>query len=287
VVPHKWVGYAVVAVVSVAVIGGVAAYLYFADDEPAPPAEHPPEVRPPQAPPTTDPPEIPAPDTPPVVPPAPPVAPPVRPPQAPPIGPVVPPIGPVAPPVAPPVGPIAPPVAGNPPAPDVAPEPKPVPDEKTKPKEATEDPPPIPEPDDEEEPRQPTIRVYRVEVEGSRGNRVSIGAGGTAQIIGDDTRVLWLNFGQPQRAEDFAKQRIRDGAKNVKIKSFEVPLAFYLSLRAIAVKERDVNRPKSNKLRPIMSADPPRGSQLGLRAAHIALLRPIIIQGTGRQESRP
>jgi RHS repeat-associated protein len=288
VVPHKWVGYAVVAVVAVAVIGGVAAYQYFSDDEPAPPVEHPPEVRPPQAPPTTDPPtEIPAPDIPPVIPPAPPVAPPVRPPQAPPIGPVVPPIGPVAPPIAPPIGPAAPPVTDAPPAPDVAPEPKPIPDEKTKPKEATEDPPPVPAPDDEEEPRQPTIRVYRVEVEGTRGHRVTIGTGGTVQIIGEDTQVLWLNFGEARRAEDFARMRLRKGATNVKIKSFDVPLAFYLSLRAIAVEEKDAKRPRANRLRPIMSLDPPRGSQLGLREAHIAVLRTVIIQGTGRQESRP
>lgn len=95
-----------------------------------------------------------------------------------------------------------------------------------------------------------------------------IGPGGTAQVLGPDSRVLWLNFGQPQRAEEVARHKIRMGAKEVRIRSFEVPLEFYIGLLAIAVNERDVNRPKSNKLRPIISADPPRGTQLGLRCPH-------------------
>ncbi|MCE3552395.1 sugar-binding protein [Pseudonocardia sp. RS11V-5] len=292
IVPQKWVAYAVVAAVAGLTLGGIAAYKYFSDDDvPAPPIELPPEVKPPEAPPDTEaPPEIPPAVAPPVAPPLPPVAPPVPVPEAPPIGPVVPPIGPIAPPVgpiAPPVGPLAPPVTDAPPITDAPPVDKPVPDEKTKPKEGTDDPPPLPKPDDDEPPRRPTIRVYRVEVEGSRGRRIVIGPGGTAQVLGPDSRVLWLNFGQPQRAEEVARDKIRMGAKDVRIRSFEVPLEFYVGLLAIAVNERDVNKPKSNKLRPIISADPPRGTQLGLRAAHIAALRLVIIQGTGREERRP
>jgi RHS repeat-associated protein len=294
-VPYKWVAYAVVGVVAVGVLGGIAAYTYFSDPEtPAPPADvpHPPEVKPPEAPPTEKPfPEAPQPETPPVVPPvAPPVAPPTRPPVVPPVGPVVPPVGPVAPPVgpaAPPAGPAAPPAGpAAPPVTDAPGTSKPVPDEKTRPKEGTDDPPPTPAPEDEEEPRRPTIRVYRVETEFTNPRRVVIGTGGTVTILGPDDSVLWLNFGQPQRAEDYARKKIREGAKDVKIRSFEVPLEFYAGLLAIAVPERGARR-RENRWRPVISADKPRGTQLGLKAAQTLALRFVIIQGTGREESRP
>jgi len=165
-----------------------------------------------------------------------------------------------------------PPTSG-PAAPESEPQPAPVPLPEPAPKEP------------DEERRKRRITVYRAESVSPR-QRVTIGMGGTVRIGGDDTRVLWLNFGQPARAEDFARTLIQRGKTNVVIRSFEVPLEFFELIKATSVRERDA-RKRENRGRPIESRDQPRGTQFGLREPQIVLLRAAIVQGTGREEPRP
>lgn len=139
-------------------------------------------------------------------------------------------------------------------------------------------------PDTEERKRRRHITVYRVEVE-NRFRRVVVGAGGSVGVPQNDNRVLWLNFGQPDRAQAFAQKLLARGEQNVTIKSFEVPYSFYEAIRAESVPERA--QTKATKDRPIESRDPPRGTQFGLRARQIETLRLVIVQGTGMQRVYP
>lgn len=59
--------------------------------------------------------------------------------------------------------------------------------------------------------------------------------------------------------------------------------SFFEMIQSVAVDEREACR-REYRHRPIESRDPPRGTQFGLKEAHINLLRAVIIQGTGRQE---
>jgi RHS repeat-associated protein len=166
-----------------------------------------------------------------------------------------------------------------------APRPTPAPDPVKRPTPAPEpspspQPTPNPPPGDDETRRKPRITVYRVEAVSPR-ERVKIGPGGVVGIPANDDRVLWLNFGQPARAEEFARKLAARGKINVLIKSFEVPLAFYEGIKATAVRERDQTR--ETRSRPIESQDPPRGTQFGLREPQIEAMRLMIIQGTGTQ----
>jgi hypothetical protein len=76
-------------------------------------------------------------------------------------------------------------------------------------------------------------------VESANGNfpRVTIGdgkgQGSNVAITGDDSRVLWLNFGQPERAEDFAKSKMSANSPVVLIKSFLVPVSFYNKIKLL------------------------------------------------------
>jgi hypothetical protein len=130
-----------------------------------------------------------------------------------------------------------------------------------------------------------TVRVFRVE--GSGNARLLIDEMGhveiptvlTQQGRGSE-RVLFLNFGDAVRAQEFLTQRLTQGHIDDVIKSFEVPKTFLEELRRIAVpqrlKEQFPNRPEI--------ADPTKTiDQFGLTAEQIEQLRSIIVPGSGRQ----
>ncbi|BAZ14709.1 hypothetical protein NIES4071_65530 [Calothrix sp. NIES-4071] len=124
-----------------------------------------------------------------------------------------------------------------------------------------------------------TVRVYRVESE--RNARILINEIGEVVIQGDD--VLFLNFGQRARADEFWQRRLLQYPDTPsQIKSFEVPKSYVDELRAIAVKERSSRRISTNRDKPIMVDIKKAPDQYGLRTKeHIDRLRSVIIQGTG------
>jgi hypothetical protein len=88
-----------------------------------------------------------------------------------------------------------------------------------------------------------TVRVFRVE--GSGNTRLLIDARGNVEIPTVLTqqgrgseRVLFLNFGDEVRAQEFLSQRLTQGHIDDVMKSFEVPKTFLEALRRIAVPQR-------------------------------------------------
>jgi hypothetical protein len=91
--------------------------------------------------------------------------------------------------------------------------------------------------------------------------------------------MLFLNFGDKARAEQFLATRLQQGMPGAQMKSFEVPASFLNDLRASAVPE---SMAKQFPGRPLL-VDPTKASdQFGLRPEQIEALRQAIIQGSGR-----
>lgn len=117
-------------------------------------------------------------------------------------------------------------------------------------------------------------RVYRVEGPGNA--RLDISPSGDVGITGN--RMLFLNFGDEARADEFLQIRLSQGHPDV-IKSFDVPTSYVDQLRATAVLEKEAaefpHRP--------LHVDVNKGhDQYGLRRHHIDELRLNIVPGSGR-----
>ncbi len=127
-----------------------------------------------------------------------------------------------------------------------------------------------------------TVRVYRVESETNA--RILVSEIGEVVVQGDG--VLFLNFGQRARSEEFLKTRLLQYPDTPsQIKSFEVAKSYVDELRATAVKERNSRRIRANRDKPIMVDVKQAPDQYGLRTQEqIDRLRSVIIQGTGRVE---
>jgi uncharacterized protein YukE len=122
-----------------------------------------------------------------------------------------------------------------------------------------------------------SIAVYRVE--GAANQRIVVdNLTGNVAIL-DDSKVLFLNFGQKARAKEFLKKRFEQGILDAQIKEFKVKKEFLDELRKNAVKEIEVHEfPNS----PIV-VDPTKApDQFGLRPTQIDKLIQSIIQGTGK-----
>ncbi|MCH8512755.1 MAG: RHS repeat-associated core domain-containing protein [Kiritimatiellae bacterium] len=116
--------------------------------------------------------------------------------------------------------------------------------------------------------------VYRVE--GMPNTRITIGEGGQVTVQGD--QMLFLNFGDKQRAQAFLNQRLGQGMPGAQMKSFEVPASFLDDLRAAAVPE---SMAKQFPGRPILVDPTKAADQFGLRPDQIKALQEAIIQGSG------
>jgi hypothetical protein len=91
--------------------------------------------------------------------------------------------------------------------------------------------------------------------------------------------MLFLNFGDKARAEQFLATRLQQGMPSAQMKSFEVPQSFLNDLRASAVPE---SMAKQFPGRPLLVDPTKAADQFGLRPDQIEALRQAIIQGSGR-----
>jgi filamentous hemagglutinin len=117
--------------------------------------------------------------------------------------------------------------------------------------------------------------VYRVE--GAINQRVLIDAAGKVSVQGRN--MLFLNFGDAARAEQFLATRVAQGMKGATMKSFQVPTSFVDELAASAVPE-SMARQFPNA--PLVVDVTKAANQFGLRPAQIEALKRAIIQGSGR-----
>jgi len=122
------------------------------------------------------------------------------------------------------------------------------------------------------------VTVYRVE--GSLNQRLVIGQDGTVGIIGDG-KMLFLNFGDAQRAQEFLAKRLSQDMSDATIKTFNVPQSFLVELRASAVPESAARLPESAG-KPILVDTTKAVDQFGLRPDQITALKAVIIQGSGK-----
>ena len=116
-------------------------------------------------------------------------------------------------------------------------------------------------------------RVYRVE--GAGNARLDISPGGDVAIKGDN--MLFLNFGDKARAEEFLTKRHEQGFDDTVIKSFDVPTSYVDSLRSSAVPES-----MASTGRPIVVDVNKASDQFGLRSHHFPELSRNIVPGSGR-----
>jgi hypothetical protein len=122
------------------------------------------------------------------------------------------------------------------------------------------------------------VRVYRVE--GTPNSRIAIDDQG-AVLIAEDTKMLFLNFGNRARAEAYFAQKLEQGLPGAQIKSFEVSRQFLDELRATAVTQRTAAQfPDRPQIVDVTKAP----DQFGLRPEQVTALREAIIPGTGRVE---
>ena len=80
------------------------------------------------------------------------------------------------------------------------------------------------------------VKVYRVE--GIPNQRVNIGASGEVSLAPDNSNMLFLNFGEEARAQEFLAQKIQGGLPGATIKSFDVDAGFLKRLQTEAVPQR-------------------------------------------------
>lgn len=117
--------------------------------------------------------------------------------------------------------------------------------------------------------------VYRVE--GVPNTRIIIGEGGQVAIQGDE--MLFLNFGDKARAEQFLAKRVSQGMQGAEVKTFEVPKSFLEELKASAVPE---SMAKEFPNSPLLVDPTKAANQFGLRPEQIEALKKAINQGTGK-----
>lgn len=120
------------------------------------------------------------------------------------------------------------------------------------------------------------VSVYRVEFRNN--TRLFSGSEGVG-VMGTTARgqnnVLWLNFGNEQRAFEFLGKRLSKGLDTTVIKQVDVPASFLHRIRAHSVKEPLSSAYPNN---PIRSADP-FPDQFGLRGAWIGEFETAARQG--------
>ncbi|MFD7159442.1 DUF6531 domain-containing protein [Kribbella sp. NPDC059898] len=119
------------------------------------------------------------------------------------------------------------------------------------------------------------VTVYRIEGAGNR--RLLIGDTGDVSIQGQG--MLFLNFGDKERALSYYQRRHSQGYGDSQMKAFEVPRSYVDSLRRAAVSERAA---KANPRAPLSVDRSKAGDQFGLRSCHFPELLEQVQPGSGR-----
>ncbi|MFF0266903.1 DUF6531 domain-containing protein [Kribbella sp. NPDC004536] len=122
---------------------------------------------------------------------------------------------------------------------------------------------------------QEMVTVYRVEGSGNR--RLLIGDSGDVKIQGEG--MLFLNFGDKERALSYYQRRHNQGYNDTQMKAFEVPQSYVDALRDSAVPERAA---KANPRAPLSVDRSKAGDQYGLRSCHFPALLEQVQPGSGR-----
>lgn len=91
--------------------------------------------------------------------------------------------------------------------------------------------------------------------------------------------MLFLNFGNLARAEEFLAKRLSQGMSDAQIKAFDVSQKFLDNLRSTAVPE---SLAKYYPYAPIKVDLSKAADQFGLRKEQIEALMREIVQGSGR-----
>ena len=125
-----------------------------------------------------------------------------------------------------------------------------------------------------------TVVVYRVE--GSINQRLIIGNKGEISLYPDKKQIIWLNFGDKQRANQYLQVKIAKGLPEAELKSFEINKTFLERIERDAVPEKMARRFPN---RPIVSRDP-YPNQYGIPAAYFDDLVQSIRQGSGKTSNK-
>lgn len=120
-----------------------------------------------------------------------------------------------------------------------------------------------------------SVVVYRVE--GVPNTRVVISSDHDVRFQGRN--MLFLNFGQRQRAEEFLRTRVEQGMDGACIKAFRVRKEALEDLRINAVDEESVDMKPGAPLRVDVNK---AVDQFGLRRWHIRELQQQVVPGSGR-----
>ena len=120
------------------------------------------------------------------------------------------------------------------------------------------------------------VRVFRVE--GSINERITIGKNGQV-VIENSSKSLFLNFGEPERANEFLAKRLSQGMTDVSIKSFEVPKSFLDKISSEAVLESEASNFPN---RPIRVDVTKAENQFGLRTEQIKIIEKEIVKNSGK-----
>jgi hypothetical protein len=123
--------------------------------------------------------------------------------------------------------------------------------------------------------------VYRIE--GEKNTRVLIDEGGRVLIVGNDHKMLHINFRDLPHAEYFFQLKSMDAKfENPKIKAFEVRKNLVDWIRSIAIdQEKATLRPEYKRLPQKVDASI-SDNLYGLRAPQIRVLRRSVVKGSGR-----
>ncbi|MBN7836300.1 putative Ig domain-containing protein [Stenotrophomonas maltophilia] len=123
-----------------------------------------------------------------------------------------------------------------------------------------------------------TTTVYRVEGSIHPNHRILIDEAGGVSLVPNNDKVIWLNFGQEARAQEYLQRKISDGLPGADLKTFEVDTRLLLKIRDEAVPERLA---RLNPTKPIVSRDP-APDQFGIPKSYFEEMLRSIKQGTGK-----
>lgn len=103
---------------------------------------------------------------------------------------------------------------------------------------------------------------------------------GNVAIV-DTKKALYLNFGDPIRAQEFLSKRVIQGMQGATVKKFEVPQSVLEDLRKNAIRENKIKEIDPNRTKPIIADPTKANNQYGLREQQIKELQSKIIQSSG------